>query len=154
MESKSPSYWGHAAHPSAISLAMAPLAGVLLSLLALWMAALPKPTHAVALHLEGACPLMAGRAPHVHTLALGADGAVSWDGEAVAGPAALEARMKAVGVMTPDEQAELRILVHEAATHGAVVAVTAAAQRQGVRRLSVTDAASSFTSDGRCPAME
>jgi biopolymer transport protein ExbD len=153
MEAEHPSYWGHSAHPSLISVAVAPLAGVLLSLMALWIAASPQPTHAVAIHTPAACPLAVSRAPRVHTVVLGLDGAVSWDGQPVAGAPALEARLKAVGGTARDEQAELRIELHEAATYGAVVAVMAAAQRHGVLSVSVRGTSSSFQSEGRCVAL-
>jgi biopolymer transport protein ExbD len=150
MEVSIPSYWRHSAHQSLTSVIVAPLAGVLLSLTALWIAAMPTPTHSVAIYMNGGCPGMAGRAPHVHTVVLGSDGVISWDGHPLAGQAALDARLEAVGAMTRDELAEVHIRPHDAANYGVVVAVMAAAQRNGVLRLAVTGKSSSFKSDWRC----
>ena len=150
MEVSSPSYWGHSAHQSLASVTVAPLAGVLLSLTTLWIAGIPNPTHSVAVDLNGGCPRMAGLAPRVHNVVIGLDGAVFWDGHPVAGQAALNASLKAVGATTRDEQAEVHIRPHDAANYGVVVAVMAAAQRNGVLRLAVTGNSSSFKSDWRC----
>jgi biopolymer transport protein ExbD len=127
---------------------------VLLALLALWISATPTPTHAVALILSSRCPVewMAEK-PVIHMVVVDSDNALYWDGQALAGRAALDTRMQTVGAKPRDEQAEVLIKPHGLADFGAVVAVMASAQRNMVRKMGV-DGAQPFVSDWRCAAID
>ena len=77
--------------PSLLSATMAPLAGVLLSLLALWTAAMPAPTHVVALYAAAPCRGPAAPSAAVRTVVVDADNRLFWDGRALADVVTLDA---------------------------------------------------------------
>lgn len=154
MKMNGPSDWGHSTQQSLFGVAVAPMAGVLLSLMALWIAGMPRTTHAVAVYLSGGCPELVGEAPQVHSVVIGPDGVVSWDSSRLSNRAALDAKLQAVGAMAPHAQAQVQIRTEDDMSYGAVVAVLAAAQRNGVLRMAVSAPSSSFKSDGRCASID
>lgn len=115
----------------------APLAGVVLSVLAAWIVAIPNPLHAISLDITGSCggPLTAE--PVVHTVVIDFDDTVSWDDQALPSRAALDARMQAVGALAPADQPEVHIKPHGQAGHGAVTEVIGSVQRNGVRKMGL-----------------
>lgn len=136
MDSHHPDCW-HLTAPSPLSAATAPLVAVLLSLLALWVGATPAPTHAVGLYLAGTCHHTDAPSPGVHTVIVEADKRLFWDGQALADMGALDARMRTLGAVPGPEQPELHVEPRGPVTYGAVVAVLASAQRNGVRTMGV-----------------
>lgn len=132
--------------------AVASLAAVVLSLLALWIAAIPNPTHSIAVDVGGCRHPMerSARKTAIHTVSVDFDDVIWWNGELVHGRAGLDARMLAIGSEPWDGQAEVHIRPSLSAGYGAVLAVMASAQRNNVRRFGVI-AQASFTSDGACP---
>lgn len=130
MGTNTPSYWGHGEQQPWMAASMASLAGVLLSVLAVWIAAMPPPTHAVVIELW-TCLLGPAREPVTHIVTVGVDGRMSWDGQPVSA-AALDARMRTIGAGDRLVQAEVLIEPHPQAGYGAVIAVLASAQRNGV----------------------
>lgn len=131
----------------------APVAGVALCLMALWIAALPQPTHSVAVHLRGAWLAPCRSEPAIHTVVISPGAAWSWDGQALAGQADLDARLKAVGALPGAGQGVVQVQPLDGVTYGQVVAVMAAAQRLGVRSWGVAGA-HPFVSDERCSPIE
>lgn len=148
MDTSTSEYWGVEAPRPLLAVAMAPLTAVVLSLMALWIAAIPPPTHAVAMEIDGC--VRSAREPVVHTVAVDFDNVIWWDTQLVEGPAALDARMRAIAALPWDEQDEVHIRPSRAADYRSVVAVMASAQRNMVRKTAVIDQAS-FISDGICP---
>jgi biopolymer transport protein ExbD len=120
-----------------LTLNMTPFAGVVLSLLAVWIAALPPPLHAVSLDITGHCGGSIDVEPVIHILRVDFDGTVSWNGEILSSRAALDARLQAVAAVAMTNQVELHVQPHKLADFGAVTAVLAAAQRNGVRKLGL-----------------
>jgi len=125
----------------------------LLSLLALWMGAMPAPTHVVGLYLAASCRDPAHPSPAVHTVIVDAGKRLFWDGRVLADIAALDAQMRAVGALPGDEQAEVHIQLRGPVNYGAVIAVLASAQRNGVRTMGVIGEGG-FISDGRCATID
>lgn len=151
MRTDTSEYWNTEPLPPQLRGAMAPLSAVVLSLVALWIAAMPNPTHSVAVNVGG-CGLGAP-IPHkavVHTVSVDFDNVIWWDGELVKGPAVLDARMQSIGSQPWDTQAEVHLRPSQIAGYGAVLGILASAQRNNVRKIGVI-AQASFTSDGTCP---
>lgn len=114
-----------------------PLAGVVLSLLAVWIVAIPDPQHTISLDITGSCGGPIAVEPVVHTVTIDFDGTVFWDGQALPGRAALDARMQAVAALAPADQAEVHIQPHKLASYGDVTAVLGSVQRNGVRKMGL-----------------
>ncbi|WP_431104033.1 ExbD/TolR family protein [Roseateles noduli] len=112
----------------------APLGGVLLALLALWMAAVPPSLHEIGFDLPGdGCLGVTGpEGPPVHIVIIDQAGDVTWDGEVLADRAALERRMSAIGAEAIAQQPAIHVVPHKWARYGAFMAVMVAAQRNGV----------------------
>ncbi|MEJ1935620.1 biopolymer transporter ExbD [Nostoc sp. NIES-2111] len=145
-------YWSSESLPPPLRGAMASLAAVILSLVALWIAAIPNPTHSIAVDVGG-CRHHTARSAQktaIHTVSVDFDDVIWWDGELVHGRVGLDARMLAIGNEPWDGQAEVHIRPSQNAGYGAVLAVMASAQRNNVRKFGVI-AQASFTSDGACP---
>jgi len=118
-----------------LSVSTAPLVGVLLCLLALWIGATPPLQHSVALEIGSECYTPQAPPQTIHTVSVGSDGAVRWDDQALSSSTVIEARMRALGGRDWYSQAELRIEPNQLADYGAVAAVMASAQRNGVQRV-------------------
>ena len=123
-----------------MTLDMAPFAGVVLSLLALWFVAMPRPQHAVSLDITGHCGGLIPSKAVIHTLGIDVDGTVTWNGETLSNRAALDARLQAVATAAMADQAEVHIHPHQLADFGVVAGVLASAQRHGVRNLGLIGA--------------
>lgn len=154
MDTGTSEYWGVEAPRPQLVVAMAPLAAVVLSLMALWIAAIPTPTHSIAMEVDGCDRAIAWstRKPVVHIVAVDFDNVIWWDGQLIEGTASLDARMQAIGIQPADEQAEVHIRPSQVADYGAVVAVMASAQRHMVRKMGVIDKESFISDDGICPS--
>lgn len=120
-----------------MGLGMTPLVGVALSLLALWIVALPPPSHSVSLDISGNCGGPVAVEPVVHTVVIDFDDAITWNGEALAGRGALNARLQAVAAQAMTDRLEVHVHPHKLASFGSVAAVLASAQRNGVRKLGL-----------------
>lgn len=125
----------------------APLAGVMVTILAVWIMAIPRLDHAVRLQIGGPCAAPLAPPAQIHSVHIDADNAVSWDGTPLANLRALEARLRAIGTMVPARQAGVRVVAHPSADYGAFMAVLAPAQRLGVQRLDIGG-------EGMLPSME
>jgi biopolymer transport protein ExbD len=114
-----------------------PLIDVLLVLLVMFIITIPIQLHAVNIQLPtGASPPPSDE-PQVVRIDLDAEGRVQWDGEPLSDAAALQQRLQASAAqpVTP----ELHVRAHADAPYGAVAAVLAAAQRQGLKKLGLLD---------------
>ena len=111
-----------------------PLIDVMLVLIIMLIITIPVQLHAVNLNMPQASapPLVQ---PEVVTLAIEADGALLWNGEALADRGALEARLKAAAAQPV--QPELHLRANKAADYGVVAMVLASAQRLGVTQLGL-----------------
>lgn len=112
----------------------APLGGVLLAVLALWLSASPPLHHTVALDVgDVACAIDAGSTRRaVHTVVIHDDGHLSWNGMPVADDAELARRLSGLHTTPPETADVLDIRPQPAADYGRFVKVLAAAQRHGV----------------------
>lgn len=97
-------------------------------------------------------PLMAV-GPVVH-IGIDFDDAFYWDGQLIGSRAALSAKMRDIGAVNWDKQVEVHIRPNALASYGAVVAVLAAAQRSGVRKMDVNGLSWSSSIDWSCIAID
>lgn len=111
-----------------------PLIDVMLVLLIMLIIAIPPVRHAVVLDTPTSSLQEIGPQVAPIRLAIDFDGAVSWDGEAVERDE-WERRMVLEARRSP--QAEFHIEPHRMADYGAVAAVMASAQRNGLERMGV-----------------
>ena len=124
--------------PGPMGLVSAPLGAVMIALVALWIAAIPKPLHEVDFDLSGSgCLGPTETALRVHTLAIDAKGGATWDGDELPSRSAIDQRLRAVGEMSTNDQPEIHIVPGEGVGYGAFLSVMAAAQRNGVRNVGV-----------------
>jgi biopolymer transport protein ExbD len=112
-----------------------PLIDVMLVLLIMLIITIPIQTHAVKLNMPVSRAAPPPQLPAIVRIDIAADGAVSWNGEALADRAALEAHLAQVAAM-PD-QAELHLLPDRAVAYKHVAAVLAAAQRLGAHKIGL-----------------
>lgn len=154
MSTDGQSSWEQVVRQPMMAACLAPLVAVLLSVMTIWMAAVPALTHEVAVSLSDGCPESPRRTPLVQTVVIDFDDTVYLDGQALVSRAALDAKMRAIGAVDWSEQAEVRISPNKLATYGAVIAVMAAAQRNGVRKMGVVGLPPEFSSDWSCLAID
>lgn len=150
------SYWGQNAQRPLLAVSVAPLVGVLLALLAIWIAAVPAPTHAIDVAINDGCPESGEPkpvGPAVH-IAIDFDDAFYWDGQLIPSRAALSAKMRDIGALSWDRQVEVHIRPNALASYGAVIAVLAAAQRNGVRKMDLNGLPWSRSIDWNCIAID
>lgn len=83
-----------------------PLVDVMLVLLIMFIMIIPVASHKVALDLPGPPPPIPGPPPPAHRLDIAANGALLWDGAALA-PAALPARLSALAADPADPVLQL-----------------------------------------------
>jgi biopolymer transport protein ExbD len=110
-----------------------PLIDVLLVLLVMLIFTLPIATHTVKLNLPQ--PRPGPPAPAVR-LDILYDGELYWNGEPVASPEALAARLSAIAARK--DAPLLKVMPERRAPYGRVAQVLAAAQRSHVSRLTVS----------------
>lgn len=123
------------AHEPILEINTTPLIDVLLVLLIMLIVTIPASLHAV--HTALPAPSAAPATPPLPPVRVEVDasGAVRWNGQALDGPAALQARLLQLAAQSP--QPALHIRAQDQARYGAVAAVLAAAQRAGVTQLGV-----------------
>jgi biopolymer transport protein ExbD len=111
-----------------------PLVDVLLVLLVMLIITIPIQLHSVSIEMPGrqAPPLVP---PEVVQIDVTPAGAFVWNGEALAGRAELEARLRAVSGQP--EQPEIHLRPHRTAKYEAVAAALAAAQRLGLAKIGL-----------------
>ena len=85
-----------------------PLIDVMLVLLIMLIITIPIQLHAVNLNLPTGNPPPPARPPEVVRIEVQADGRVTWNGEPVAGEAALEARLQATAALPEQPEVHLR----------------------------------------------
>lgn len=117
---------------------LAPLGGVLLAIVALWLCAMPPLQHVVALDLgDAACAIEGTPGQALHTIVIHDDGHLTWNGVSLADDAELDRRLSSLR-STPRATADvLDIQLRPAAGYGRFMAVLAAAQRRGVMDVSL-----------------
>jgi biopolymer transport protein ExbD len=109
-----------------------PLIDVLLVLLVMLILTIPAITHKLPIDLPGP-GARSGRPPVVHQLTLGRDGALAWDGAALA-PAALPGRL---AMVRADADGLLQLRADPEARYGAFDHLLAAVKRAGITRLDL-----------------
>lgn len=114
-----------------------PLLVVPVALIALLLQA-PVPG-AQLVHLElPSCTLSANpQEVLVHELEIEADGTLLWDGQALLNSAELDQKLRALALLRSERQAEVHIRPSPLVDFGAVVAVFAAIQRNGLQRMGI-----------------
>lgn len=113
-----------------------PLIDVMLVLLIMLILTIPVQLHSVNLNLPAGTPPPQTKAPPpVVTIDIDFDGTVSWNGEPLAGRAALESRLQQASSQA--EQPEVHIKPNKLVEYSAVASVLASAQRLGVTKLGV-----------------
>ena len=113
-----------------------PLIDVMLVLLIMLIITIPIQLHAVDMTMPGGPPRVAPPAPpRVVHIAIADDGALTWDGDAVAGRAAMDLRLAALAREADPPELHLRAERHTAYKH--VAAVLASAQRLGLTKVGV-----------------
>jgi biopolymer transport protein ExbD len=128
----------HRQQPLMSDINVTPMVDVMLVLLVIFIISAPMFTHAVKLELPRAQAAAAPQNPGATvTLAIDAAGTVFWDNDAVT-PAELEARLARAAALPA--QPELQLRADKATRYEAVAQVMAAAQSNGLSKLSfVTD---------------
>jgi biopolymer transport protein ExbD len=112
-----------------------PLIDVMLVLLIMLIITIPIQLHAVNLDLPAGHPPPPDKPPEVVTLDVDFDGTVLWNGEALAGAAALDTRLQQTAAQ-PD-QPEVHLRPNKLVAYRSVAAVMAAAQRIGVTKIGI-----------------
>jgi biopolymer transport protein ExbD len=112
-----------------------PLIDVMLVLLVMLIITIPVQTHEVKLNLPRANPPPSLAQPQVDEVDVDFDGTVSWNGVVMPDQAALNALLS--GVAAQAVQPELHVRAGKVADNKYVVAVLAAAQRLGVRKIGI-----------------
>lgn len=143
-------FHGHAQSQPWLAACLAPFAGVLLSVVGLWIMAIPTTLHAVSLDALGRCLEPGQQDLAVHAVVIDADNAIYWDGQRLSNRGEAEARLRAIGVQDRASQSVVHIKPHRLADYGTVVAVMASAQRSGVVRMGVFGEAFAVMSDQSC----
>jgi len=113
-----------------------PLIDVMLVLLVMLIITIPMQLHTIPLPMSGDATAPAHK-PIVHVLSIDFDGTVSWDDQILADSAAVEAKMREVGAMAEADQPEVHVKPNKLADYGAVAAVMASVQRNGVKKMGV-----------------
>jgi len=112
-----------------------PLIDVMLVLLIMLIITIPVQLHAVNLNLPFGHPPPPPVPPQVVEIDIDFDGTISWNGDIVPNIPALETRFKAIA-QDPD-QPEVHINPNKLANYSAVIAVMAAAERDGVTKIGI-----------------
>ena len=112
-----------------------PLIDVMLVLLIMLIITIPIQMHSVKMNLPVGNPPVPPHPPQVVQIDIGADGSVNWNGAAVRGGAALDAKFREVA--TEADQDEIRLRPDKAAPYRAVAEVLASAQREGATKIGL-----------------
>lgn len=112
-----------------------PLIDVMLVLLIMLIITIPAQLHSVNLDMPLPTNAPKKADPVVIRIDVSAASVVNWNGKALAGTAEMELRLKEAALMQP--QPELHIRSHAKAKYGAVAAVMASAQRNGLTKLGI-----------------
>jgi len=112
-----------------------PLIDVMLVLLVMLIITIPIQLHSVDLNMPTGKPPPAATRPEVVRIDVDFDGAVFWNGEAVAEPALLDARIRETAGLPV--QPEIQLRPNKLAPYDRVAAVMAAVQRLGLKKLGM-----------------
>jgi biopolymer transport protein ExbD len=112
-----------------------PLIDVMLVLLIMLIITIPIQLHSVNLNMPTGKPTPPTTPPEIVRLDIEPDGAVLWNGEAVAGDSALNAKLATVA--TQPVQPELHIRPNKLVEYQSVAKVMAAVQRTGLTKVGV-----------------
>jgi biopolymer transport protein ExbD len=112
-----------------------PLIDVMLVLIIMLIITIPVQLHAVNLDLPSKSTAAPPTPPEVVLVVVRPDGQLLWNGELLADPAMLEARLAALAQQNPAPELHLR--PDGTAPYGAVARVLAAAQRLNVSKLGL-----------------
>ncbi|CAD9222960.1 Biopolymer transport protein ExbD/TolR [Burkholderia cenocepacia] len=112
-----------------------PLIDVMLVLLIMLIITIPIQMHSVKMNLPVGNPPVPPHPPQVVQIDIGADGAVNWNGAAVGGAAALDAKFREVAAEA--DQDEIRLRPDKSAPYKAVAEVLASAQREGATKIGL-----------------
>ncbi len=115
-----------------------PLVDVLLVLLVMLIITIPIQLHSVGIEMPGGNPPPQTAPPEVVKLDITSTSQVLWNGEPLAGRAALEQRLQAAAAQAV--QPEIHIRPDKAAKYDAVAAVLAASQRLRLQKIGVVGA--------------
>ncbi|ATE60711.1 ExbD/TolR family protein [Thauera sinica] len=115
-----------------------PLIDVMLVLLIMLIVTIPIQLHSVELNLPQGNPPPPLVEPEVVRIHIEADGAILWNGETVAGLAALEPRLAAAAAQAV--QPELHVRPDRAVQYDTVAAVMAAIQRNQLTKIGLVGA--------------
>ncbi|AXK67478.1 biopolymer transporter ExbD [Burkholderia sp. IDO3] len=112
-----------------------PLIDVMLVLLIMLIITIPIQMHSVKMNLPVGNPPAPPHPPQVVQIDIGADGSLNWNGAAVRGGAALDAKFREVAAEA--DQDEIRLRPDKAAPYRAVAEVLASAQREGATKIGL-----------------
>ncbi|MBR7958663.1 biopolymer transporter ExbD [Burkholderia cenocepacia] len=112
-----------------------PLIDVMLVLLIMLIITIPIQMHSVKMNLPVGNPPVPPHPPQVVQIDIGADGTVNWNGAAVRGAAALDAKFREVAAEA--DQDEIRLRPDKSAPYKAVAEVLASAQREGATKIGL-----------------
>jgi biopolymer transport protein ExbD len=112
-----------------------PLIDVMLVLLIMLIITIPIQMHSVNLNLPTGKASVPPTPPEVVRIDIDFDGTVLWNGQAVSGRHALEARLAAIAARA--DQPEVHVRPDKLAGYGSVAAVMASAQRLGVTKFGL-----------------
>ena len=112
-----------------------PLIDVMLVLLIMLIITIPPQLHAVNLYMPVASTAPPPNPPQVIRIDIDAKSVISWNGQALADRADLQAQLAQAALL--QAQPELHIRSHPQAKYEATAAVLAGAQRQGLNKLGI-----------------
>lgn len=112
-----------------------PLIDVMLVLLVMLIITIPIQLHSVDLKMPAGNPPPPISKPEVVQIDIDADNAIRWNGEVVAGQAALETKLSAAAVQAV--QPELHLRPDKRAAYKTVASVMAAVQRNGLTKIGL-----------------
>ena len=114
-----------------------PLIDVMLVLLVMLIITIPIQLHTINLDMPPPSTNPPDHDPGVHTDMIDFDGTIYWDEAALPSIDAVNAKMQEVGAMTLTDQPEIHIKPNKLVDYGAVAAVMASAQRNGVKKMGM-----------------
>ena len=112
-----------------------PLVDVLLVLLVMLIVTIPIQLNAVSLEMPGKVAPVPATPPDVVRLDIDAAGRFLWNGEALAGRAALDEKLREAAAQA--EQPEIHVRPDRRAKYEAVAAALTSAQRQGLLKIGI-----------------
>ena len=112
-----------------------PLIDVMLVLLIMLIITIPIQLHSVNLNMPAGNPPPPTKEPEVVTIDVDFDGTVLWNGEALPGQPALDARLQQAAAQA--DQPEVHLRPNKLVAYRSVAAVMASAQRLGVTKIGI-----------------